>query len=141
MKAKYTIIKPKGFKKVKLPRFNEWVAALESGKFRRGTDHLCKRENKQLKYCCLGVLCKLQGVLKQPEPRQTLFLTSNGETDTLSTSNEVYNVLGRIGSLPPDCYVIFERTSNHLTNLASINDSDLVSFKQIAEIIREFWTE
>lgn len=38
----------------------KWVAALRSGKFRRGESELAKRvKGKHVEYCCLGVLCEL----------------------------------------------------------------------------------
>jgi len=33
-----------------------WVKALRSGKYKQGTDYLCKTEDGHTKHCCLGVL-------------------------------------------------------------------------------------
>ena len=40
-----------------------WVEALESGKFRQGKSQFAQRdENKHVKYCCLGVLNKIENL-------------------------------------------------------------------------------
>jgi hypothetical protein len=45
-------------KKPKMPKvIKQWVAALRSGKYKKGTGQLAVPVDK--KYCCLGVLCEL----------------------------------------------------------------------------------
>jgi hypothetical protein len=40
-----------------------WVEALESGKFRQGHSQFAQRdESKHIKYCCLGVLNKIENL-------------------------------------------------------------------------------
>ena len=41
---------------------DKWIAALESGKYPKGSGYL-KRDGK---YCCLGVLCELAGAEERP---------------------------------------------------------------------------
>lgn len=39
----------------------QWVKALRSGKFKQGLGQLFNRGSDGDRYCCLGVLCKIQG--------------------------------------------------------------------------------
>ena len=62
--ARFEIVTPKGYRRKSLPFFQEWVDALESGNFRQVTGTLAEpKGSKSLGYCCLGVLCRVQGRL------------------------------------------------------------------------------
>lgn len=39
----------------------DWVQALRSGEYEQGQDYLCRGG----KFCCLGVLCEIQGLPKE----------------------------------------------------------------------------
>lgn len=117
--SRITIELEDGFKKVKLPFFRKWVNALESGKFKQGKGQLYK-ENPD-RYCCLGVLCKVQGVKIENE-------------SLLKINNPCYAQLGESGKLPDGAFT--ENCENW--NLALLNDSG-VKFKTIAKIIKTVW--
>jgi len=57
-----------------------WLKNLRSGKFKQGNGYLKQqREDKEIKYCCLGVLCTTlvrNGTIKRP--RQQTEYDSNG---------------------------------------------------------------
>lgn len=47
----------------------QWVEALRSGKYTQGEGSLAKRDddfNCKLKHCCLGVLCEVIGISREP---------------------------------------------------------------------------
>ncbi len=138
---------PKNFKKVKLPFFQKWVNALESGEYRQCTQQLCAPRNKKLSYCCLGVLSKIQNRLEKDEDgfmRDTLY---KGESqETLHKSNPCYSVIRENGKLPKKVSVgkntsdIFINVTDYHT-LIECNDDLELSFKDIAKIIKTVFKE
>jgi hypothetical protein len=67
MKTKKTTIVKTKVKPKLGPLQKELVKALESGKFRQGNGYLAKYsdKSKKIKYCCLGVACKIIDVPMQ----------------------------------------------------------------------------
>lgn len=140
-KEQFMLEVPDDYQKISLPYFNEWVTALESGKYRQATGRLCKPlKNKKLGYCCLGVLSKIQG---------TLLKIKNGYGDHsindcgLSRKNDCFKVLFFEGLLPASVSVY--KNSVCYTNtiepirykqLSNCNDNLKLSFKDIAKIIK-----
>ena len=112
-------------KKPKLPRGKEWVAALRSGEYRQGTGGLVRN----LKHCCLGVLCEVQGWNNISETRGSGYL---------SILNPLNEFIGTHGNIPCKSFATFTRQGNvketYETKLAYLND-DGVSFATIADII------
>lgn len=136
----FTIELPSNFKKVKLPMFNEWVTALESGKYRQGTGSLCASANNQLKYCCLGVLCKVQGRLQKGN---ILYGDSVfGSTGVLDSSNPLSKILKSQGNFPEGVEVHkavsteLGTQTRHASTFVGCNDTLLLSFKDIAKILK-----
>jgi len=132
----FSVNLPKNFKKVKLPFFQKWVEALESGKYRQCRDQLCTIVNKKLTYCCLGVLSKIQDRLqKHPDLRMESYCEG-----TLDRSNPCYDAISHEGSLPRLVSVtIFKDTGDFKDSAYSLldcNDSLSLSFKDIAKVIR-----
>lgn len=41
---------------------SKWLKALRSGRYKQGKRRLFGKYKEQNRYCCLGVLCKIQGV-------------------------------------------------------------------------------
>ena len=106
----------------------EWVKALRSGKFDQGvgalfvdgslvTDYGYSSYNSG--YCCLGVLCKLQGV-----------------ADAAMVGNSFPHEVGLFKDIDRDWSVPYK---GEMFNLADLNDDGFygcrLTFKQIANII------
>jgi hypothetical protein len=121
----YTITFPEGYEKKELPYFNEWVKALESGEYTQGASAL-QTGNR---YCCLGVLSKIQGRLVNE--------CDDGYRLMLAKNNPCRLQLGQMGNFPEGVTVTIPRHSPFNT-LVHCNDNDL-SFNQIAEIIKQIW--
>lgn len=126
------VTKQKGFKKPYLRGGKKWVEALESGKYRRETGALHEGRG----YCCLGVLCRVQGRLKKTQDG-TFVDVGEGHSSTLSDTNPVYNALGELGDFPRGVKVTIG--DRFYDSLADLNDSDRVGFKTIAKVIRSIW--
>lgn len=133
---------PIGYKKSKLPFFEEWTDALESGKYRQCQERLCSLRQKRYHYCCLGVLSKVQGRLIGERDGV------EGDRTTLSPDNVLCNHFSEIGNFPECCEVrIYEDekalAENHhcdvIECLTELNDNAELTFKEISSIIRCFW--
>lgn len=139
----FTIELPSNFKKVKLPMFNKWVDALEGGKYRQGTGLLCAAANKQLNYCCLGVLSKVQGRLQ----KGNILYTDGvfGTTGVLDSSNPLSKILKSQGNFPKGVEVhkvmstALGMQTRHASTFVGCNDTLLLSFKDIAKIIKTIY--
>ena len=135
----YTITKPEGYEKVPLPGLNKWAEALKSGKYEQGRGWL--RDGS--KYCCLGVLCEVQGRLK--EHRES-GMEAWGE-GVLSESNPAFGQLKYEGHLPSGVAVTVSLAvhhfvgSNPFTDLVSINDHSKLPFSDIADILRQIYID
>jgi hypothetical protein len=47
----------------------KWVTALRSGDYKQGKGKLCSLANNGIeRFCCLGVLCDVAGVKREPRP-------------------------------------------------------------------------
>jgi hypothetical protein len=135
MKPKVKITLPPNYQRIPLPHFTEWVAALRSGKYAQGTDKLCK-DNA---YCCLGVLCEIQGRPKQLHPTEVNVLMFDDGWNYLTRLNPVYSVLAEKGFFPIEATITYQgdfSTSVHC--LAALNDF-LIPFDQIADVIEAIW--
>lgn len=102
-----------------------WVAALRSGKYKKGEGALRDEQNN---FCCLGVLCNLHA---QAHP------------DVAMYQNDM-SYIGCTGVLPEDVQIWADLAQhdpevmykNEARSLASLNDAGM-SFKQIARIIEK----
>jgi hypothetical protein len=75
--------------------FEEWIEALESGKYKQCTGQLKDRKNS---YCCLGVLAEIRGMRIDPTG-QTILI------DGVSQSYKpIENLLGT--SIPTECMLL-----------------------------------
>jgi len=93
----------------------KWVKALRSGKYKQGDGRLY--DEKTNTYCCLGVLCEIEGI-------------------KYSKTNEYYqgkSLVDESGRLPKKYKV---KSGFFMDNLAQLNDHGL-TFKQIAKIIEK----
>ena len=106
----------------------KWVEALKSGEYSQTTEKLYDSFNNG--YCCLGVACEIYQKLEDKD------LGARGEwnhdeelpfevQEWLDLSNSCGQLIGQTGK----------------TNLISLNDKEMFSFEQIAEVIKEGWVE
>jgi len=116
-----------------------WVNALRSGKFRQGQLRLVKKdENKHLKYCCLGVLCKLY----IQETGDNIFSKDNytfaGERYDLPKKVKKWAGLSS-DQINEDTIVSKSKNSDdgYCVGLIAINDDTEIGFKGIADIIEK----
>lgn len=122
----------------------QWVAALRSGDYEQGQGEL----NNQGMFCCLGVLCDLavkaeivtatsHTMASAYVPGQTFHYTVYGDDSTGVLPPEVMAWAGidsEAGKLP-----VFIETPGYAPTqfLTELNDDQLKTFDQIADIIEE----
>src|SRR5882672_10133756 len=119
-----------------LPGRDLWLAALRSGTYKQGTDALLLNGC----YCCLGVLCDIQGRPRHGGPLQIGF---DNDFDVINTDNPLYDHLTSTGDFPEGVSVsvrIEDNEEETVTNLAACNDSNL-TFPQIADLIEAVWAD
>lgn len=139
MNQTYTINFPENYTKPKLPGRDQWTAALRSGKYGQGKGRLRVDNN----YCCLGILCELQGrLIKENGIWVDPYDYAKEDEDcgaecSLSGDNPLAKELRDLGSFPEDLYV---ESDQHIIYhaLSELNDSGFV-FNQIADIIEAIW--
>ena len=149
--SKFEITIPKGYRRKPLPYFQEWVDALESGKFHQTSGTLCMSNGSKLSHCCLDVLSKVQGRLKRDKKcmdwydQSPLFCKANKDNNDflrsdcdLANDNPCFKSLGRSGRFPKGVKLITDDRET-ITNLISCNDYGHLSFKEIAQVIRCIW--
>lgn len=134
IKKDVTLVLPDKYRKVKLPWKKKWLEALRSGKYRQGYYDLCDRDNGRLKYCCLGVLSKIQGRLIEAECG---WVDHFENLAVLSEDNPAFGALSEGGDFPEGVSVQFG--NGVFQCLAGLNDSGLFSFKDIAKVIELIW--
>ena len=120
-----------------------WLAALRSGDYKQTTGFLREADNSM---CCLGVLCNLHAqahpkiAVRQDDP--TLYMGN-----IAIPPDEVLKWAFKGWKHKDDSTVVFREdgiddrgryTYGGHTNLAGLNDTDLYSFKQIANVIDKY---
>lgn len=112
----------------------EWVSALRSGKFLQGSDNLRSVDNE---YCCLGVLCEIEGLETSANRTNFEYIFPNGEEDGYYESAE-----------PPsfwfneffETYEILDDSispTKVMEYLIEMNDREYNTFDEIADWIEE----
>jgi hypothetical protein len=106
----------------------KWVKALRSGEYKQAKHSLYDGH----KYCCLGVLCKIQGL----EPKRT-----GEEYGFWSGSNFLpYPIWLNAGMSGPNPIVLGKSLSN-LNDYGPGPKKEIMTFDEIAGIIQIFWKE
>ena len=100
----------------------KWVKALRSGKYKKGKYQLRRQTEKGDVYCCLGVLCAIEGVKWKKEK-------------ALATVN--YGVSGDVGSLTPSRQKQFGIDDDAQSKLIVMNYGKGFSFNRIATWIEK----
>lgn len=140
------IVLPDDYQKPHLPGLKEWVEALRSGNYKQGAGFLCKDG----KYCCLGVLCHIQGRLianKECVIPHVLWdqkdQIAHVNASFLSDENPLFPFFGSNGKIPHAVKVYKGKDENPLRiigSLAGLNDEGY-NFQTIAEAIEHIWKE
>jgi len=117
----------------------KWVKALRSGKYKQGKTYLKQvDDNRQAKYCCLGVLCELYNDTTKKNHKKTL----STQIKSKNSTTDFFTFDGRAGALPGvvmdwaginNCFGDLGPTEY---SLASLNDIGS-TFESIANIIEE----
>lgn len=77
----------------------KWVAALRSGDYKQGRNSLKQGKGDKATYCCLGVLCEIEGLRRAP----TDFLTES-QLKKVGMSGEMQQRLAKMNdAYRPDC--------------------------------------
>ena len=108
----------------------QWVAALRSGEYRKGTAQLRDGNDR---YCCLGVLCELAvkaNVTQRVRTGYRDFASRDGVENSLLTLAVM--VWAGITTSSPNVNYAGENFS-----LADLNDNQGASFATIADYIEE----
>jgi len=103
-------------------RIEQWLEALESGEYHQFKGELWNMDMDKPKYCCLGVVCVLNGV------------NIEKDTDTKILPNSMQKLLGMDGLGSFKDKIVYRGKSYDC--LSELNDEG-VRFKTIARIIRE----
>jgi len=114
--------------------FDQWITALDSGEYKKGNGYLCKDG-----YCCLGVLCKIQGRLV---PVGDCFADGGRHyTNVLNNDNPLFPHLLAGGNFPMDCiaYPLGDYKKG-TTEIWSVNDNT-PDFSVVSTIIKLLWKE
>ena len=98
-----------------------WVKALRSGKYKQGKGRLYDGR----KYCCLGVLCRTEGLRSRDQEDYPGYRSFSFEGESMDT-NLSFPFIRYLG--------ITEDQANHCVTM---NDADGKSFNQIADWIEE----
>ena len=102
----------------------QWLQALESGKYQQCTKVLKDKKNGNYRHCCLGIATELFG---SPIEKSSIF-ESSCLSDRLVNDMEFRCPLGSFETP-------YEINGLHFHNLASLNDAGF-SFPEIAALIR-----
>ncbi len=106
----------------------KWVEALESGKYKQGSNSLFSNG----KYCCLGVKAQIDG--HEPDRDHGIFIKDKRYLAYLPYEYE--QGLEDLGDFIGFQLIIDDR---EVTTLAECNDSIKLSFKDIAFIVKKFF--
>lgn len=135
MKPKY-LIAPENYVRRPLPTKTKWVTALRSGDYSQCDEKLTDGES----YCCLGLLSKIQGRLKNGRDGFP------GHKFELSCDNPLREFLGTVGEFPITyinrelsyIYCKGRKFGGRWYTLAAMNDNGY-SFSEIADVIDFLW--
>lgn len=113
----------------------KWVAALRSGKFEQGRTALAfQTDDGATQYCCLGVLCEVLGVDKQPtriDGRYGFFVAEDRPRERHYLPPAVAQAAG-LDSTDPE--VNESCNGRNPVSLSYLNDKGY-TFEQIAQLI------
>lgn len=134
---KLDLITPHGYEKTPLSGLKKWTEALRSGIYKQGSDYL----HNDGAYCCLGVLCELQGRPVSESSMHCGRFRYDDDDQVLSDENPAHAVFGDEGVFPSGVQAVLHRPNvqdKSLMSLANLNDYE-VEFADIATVIEHLW--
>lgn len=130
-----TLRLPDEYQQIPLPFRDEWLTALRSGQFAQ--TKLMLGNSNDCSYCCLGILCKVQGRLSMTPMGQ---IVDNKETwNILAPTNPCVPVFGQAAKIPEWAIVRMGGTPDPFNGLAELNDAG-ATFTEIADLIELLWS-
>ena len=111
----------------------KWLAALRSGKYKQGPGYLYNSSKET--YCCLGVLCGIEGATTKQMAGGTLPDEIGMFKELVPTRSELTSAQKKNGYVNK-FYAFSVMYKGEMTSLAALNDSG-VSFNEIADIIEK----
>ncbi len=110
----------------------KWVEALKSEKFEHGKFYLCK-DNK---FCCLGVLCEIEGIAREEKQLyenigSTWFYGNDIKDDGLLTDERLMQYIGQDGNF---IGFLIRKNGVDYPSLTTLNDSE-EDFKGVCHVI------
>jgi len=122
---------------------DRWCAALRSGNYKQGMTYLCQHDGDHKLYCCLGVLCDIQGVeftdvVEYDDYDDTEYLedylTCRLGEETLSDEGEEFGLTKRQHET---CYRMNDGGNDTLTCLNLGIENKPYTFAEIADWIEK----
>jgi len=115
----------------------KWVAALESGEYKRGKGEL---KTWQGRFCCLGVLCDIHAKETAGKWNREMGGSWQYRESTVILPDTVQSWAGmKTDSGWTLDKELYKTPTVAYDSLANINDKTRLSFKDIAEIIKKNW--
>lgn len=111
----------------------EWLKELRSGKVRQGRGYLCRTENKNNYYCCLGVLCEIVHDDNWLLDRE--YTNAKGKTVKFWGFENEGDI--ETGALPVGLATKLELSDDQIAKLIELNDEEEASFSEIADYIEK----
>ena len=109
----------------------KWLAALRSGEYKQTTGALYDSTNDA--FCCLGVLCNIEGVDKEDLKYSGQPANVGMFTDALLSYDEM--TTEQASKYSTESFSFSVKYKRKLTPLSVLNDGNKLTFKQIANII------
>lgn len=109
----------------------KWLAALRSGKYKQTTGALYDSANDA--FCCLGVLCHIEGADKE----DLMFSGQPADVDMFTDALLDYDEMTteQASKHSNKAFSFSVKYKKKLTPLSVLNDGNKLTFKQIANII------
>lgn len=139
-----TITLPPDYIKPPLPGGRELFDALKSGKYEKGSGQLCRDE----KYCCLGVKCELDGLLKEDKREK---YTLDDPTNPASINNAFLpdnhqwrKLYGSGLSFPGtvNLSIVYQDDESNPSSIVAVNDYGgkvSTTFDQVADVLEQIF--
>ncbi len=114
----------------------KWVEALRSGKYQQGRQYL----NKDGKFCCLGVLCEIEGLRAEVSPLggPVYYYIGTGMSTATGYPGKSFN---KGLAAPAAGYIASLRVRLAALNDRGVDDTDPLNFDEIADIIQICYKE
>lgn len=128
---------PDSYERVPLAGLTRWVEALRSGKYPQGVGFL----HSEGKYCCLGVLCAVQGRPQQLGVGALDRHYFDGDSTGIASANPLYQTIGDYGYFPREVsgtLVKGDRTGSIALGLTDLNDEE-IPFSDIITVLELLW--